>query len=259
MKKQNFLFFVSIVLACLLLPLLTHAQKNKFVSFVDQMRTEVADYVLNQYTVEEIANFKTRLQEVSALCQETHFEMKLYVIDKWIEQKYLDEASELIMCLPPHEHYQDYVYYLTALVLIENAHSQEANLYVDKLFLKYPQDAHVIFLKSHIFAQQQKYYDALKILEVNLSLNQKVGESYLQRGMLYIVIFDYHSALKDFSRALKKLEKNQVYFRQVAYFQTALIYLKYFNNEKKAKYYMNAGRKLDPTSPLVLQLEGQIQ
>jgi tetratricopeptide (TPR) repeat protein len=75
--------------------------------------------------------------------------------------------------------------------------------------------------------------------------------------MLYLVSLSHELALKDFEKALRFLPVDDVYHRQLAFFQAGLIQMKFFNKSKKAKKLFQAGIKLDPNSSLAREIAGR--
>lgn len=235
------------------------AKTPKFESFGDQQFYDLQKSVKSRFSIEDLAQIQSQVLDVAKTAQSSDDELKLYVASVWINQRYLPEAGELLATVNSQMHFADLLQYYKAMVMLETGHSQEALPLVNTLLQKYPNDADMMFLKSHVLAQAQNYMAAIEALNTNLSLRQKKGKTYLQRGLLYIVIFDYNAAVKDLREALRNLDKKEIYYRQMAHFQLGLVYLKYFNKKDEANTQFLLGKKLDPTSLLVTQLDQNLK
>lgn len=249
-----FLFWIAVSTSS---PLL--AKTPKFESFGDQQFYVLQKSVESRFSIEELAQIQSQVLDVPKVTQSADDELKLYVASVWIKQRYLIEANELLLSVGHKTQFEDLLQYYQALVMLEIGQSQQALPLVAALLQKYPNDADMMFLKSHVLAMNQNYMAAIEALNTNLSLRQKKGKTYLQRGLLDIVIFDYNTAVKDLREALRNLDAKETYYRQMAHFQLGLIYLKYFNKKDKASREFLLGKKLDPTSLLARQLEQNLQ
>ena len=231
------------------------AKTPKFESFGDQLFYSLEQSVEARYSIEELAQIKSQVLDVTQTLQVSDTELKLYLASVWTNQGYLAEANEVLTSIEDAGPYNELLNYYKCMVLMEIGQGQAAAPLLEELLQKYPNDADIQFLKSHILAQAQNYLAAIEALKTNLNLRQKKGKTYLQLGLLYIVIFDYNAAVRSLREALRNLDKKEIYYRQMAHFQLGLVYLKYFNKKSQANQEFLLGQKLDPTSLLVRQLD----
>ncbi len=235
------------------------AKTPNFESFGDQQFYDLKTSVATRFSIEDLAQIQSQVLDVEKTAQSPDEELKLYVASVWINQRYLKEASELLATVSDQTRFDDLLQYYQAMLMVELGRTPEALPLINTLLQKYPNDADMMFLKSHVLAGAQNYIAAIEVLNTNLNFRKKKGKTYLQRGLLNIVIFDYNSAVKDLREALRNLDKKEVYYRQMAHFQLGLIYLKYFDKKEQAKTQFLLGKKLDPTSLLVRQLDQNLQ
>lgn len=254
--KLGFIFIF--ILSLLLTPRL-FAKNVQFQSFVDQESYLLEQSIKQKYSIEELAQYQSQVFDLSKNISLSDDDLKLYVAGVWINQRYLPEALQLLKSIESPDSHEDLIQYYLAMTMLETNQMNQAVPIVNNLLIKYPNDADMMFLKSHVLAQGQNLRGAIETLDINIKLRQKKGKTYLQRGLLYLITFDYDSAVRDLREALRNLDDKEIYYRQMAHFQLGLIYLKYYNKESKAKTQFFLGKKLDPTSRLAQQLDQNLK
>lgn len=230
------------------------AKKDQSQSFVDEQFTELETTIKDNYPLEEIARLQSQVVDIKEVREHTNPMMKIYIVSLWMKQGYQRQAYAVLETLAYDAPYRDLVAYYKGTLLIEKNDMKQAYMYLDELGAKYPTDPDFVFFKSRFHAQAKNYVGAIEALNVNIKNNRKKGKSYLQRGLLQLLVFDYDDSMKDLKNSLRYLDKDETYYRQMANFQIGLIYLKHLNKAKKASSYFDKGRALDPNSQLVQEL-----
>jgi tetratricopeptide (TPR) repeat protein len=210
--------------------------------------------VRKKYDVKTILEKTAQLRSFEAWPEDLDPQLKLYVASRWIEDRHLTEARELLHQL--EDNHADPVlenFYLGTLAL-EFGDLKTVKSVLDFFEASSSEDPDYLFLKSSYQAQTQDFNGATQTLTRVIERSGSNGKAYLQRGLFYLFSLSHELAYKDFVKAKALLPKSDVYHRQMAELQLGLIQLKFYNDRKKAEKHFKAGIAMDPQSSLVKEL-----
>lgn len=251
--------FLSYILLLVFVAGPVSAAKKTDDSFADVQRKSLEAHIKDKYKLEELAHFQSQVLGYEQLYGVEDNNLKLFLAVSWVMQSYEAQAYELLRHTQVEGEFADLYKYYRATLFLKSKKMLLARDLVVELSKKYPDDPDVVFLQSHFMAQADNLLGALEVLDLNLKNRRKVGKTYLQRGLLKTLVFDYETAKKDFLKAIRKLPKTETRYRQMAHFQLGLIYLKNDLDNKKANRQFASGKKIDPNSSLVSELENRLR
>jgi len=228
-------------------------------SFVDADLQKLQNDIRQRYTPDELALLQSDIIDLHDSLSHSDKLLKLYLVSVWTNQRHLEQAAKLAESIEAVSIYGDLHHYYLAILWLEQNDVRRAAPLVSELMQKHSKDPDIIFLHSHFLARSENFAEAIAVLQTNLDLHQKTGKTFFQRGLLSLLIFDYKSSVNDFKSALRDLPKTEKYYRQMAYFQMGLVYLKHFGDHKKAQDCFKKGEKIDPSSTLVDELRNNLQ
>lgn len=252
MKKTSTILLAIFLFSAAPLPAL--AAKG----FVAPAFKKLEDTVRDKHGVNEVLERLAQMRTFRDWPPELNPELKLYVAIEWLKERHTREAFELISTLNDTDVDGDLLRFYLGTALIELGYAEPFVPIAEHFEKKMPEDPDYLFLKSSALALERKYPEAIQTITKAIQKSGNSGKAYLQRGMLYLYALSHELAYKDLKKAIGKLPRDEVYYRQMAYLQAGLIELKYYGDPKRAKKIFQMGIKLDPGSTLVMELKQKV-
>lgn len=221
-------------------------------SAIQAQKAQLESAIQKKYEPKQMAKF---LSDFDADTSEYEDSLRLYVASKWFDQKFVSASAKLLQSLSSSKEYTDLYLYLKAVTALNLKKSSQAEVLLEKLLTRNPDDPEALFLKSVYLADVGHLKPAIQTLTNLLKKDRRNGEYYLQRGVYRLVALNNDDALEDLKKAAKYLPKDDVSKRQQALLQVGVIYFKHKFNKTKGQKYIQKGIDLDPNSELVRQLQ----
>lgn len=211
--------------------------------------------VRKAHPVTEILEMTSQLRSFQNWPASADPKLKFYVAVQWVNQRRFGEAFALLQTLKSAPLATKMWRFYAAQSALEIGRMDEFTTIVNEMAKENPQDLDYAFLKSMELMWKQNFVDATQLLTALIDKDPlEEGKLHLQRGIVYVYSLSHALALEDFKKAIKKLPKEDISRRQMAYLQAGLIELKFFNNPKKSRPFFKKGVALDPNSELVRDL-----
>ena len=247
----------SLVLIVLILAQPALASSDQESGFA-HMIAHVEASVERDFDAKAQAEMVAKVNAIDDIAKQNNESLSLFVVGNWLQNQLYDPALQLIEKTRVPAKLQDLKKFYLASILMEKGDLDQARPLVVDLAKKHPKDPDTVFLRSSFLAHSQDYMAAIQVLGENLEDDRMKGRTYLQRGLLHILVYNYDEAIKDLRRSLRSLEKDQIASRQMAYYQIGLLHFHNTQNLKKAKKYFKKGKVLDPHSRLTRELQQKV-
>lgn len=253
-KPNPYIVFMILFIFCLMSFSAFAAKKG----FVESKQEKLTQQVHKKYKTAEILKKISELRSYDAWPQNMNPVLKLYVASKWIEQNHMKEAYDVLHSIDPGQVDLDLWQFYRATTLLNLGRLNEFKSLYWALSKKYPADVDLLFLKSSYQAHNRDYIGSTQTLTEVIEKTRRNGKAYLQRGLVYLLSLSHELAFEDLKKAARYLDKENVYYRQMAYLQMGLIQLKYYQDNEKAEKIFEKGIKLSPDSILVKELKQKV-
>lgn len=221
----------------------------------ENLEKEVQESVETKILLKKLSEIKSYKKWINTTKDNT----KLYIAIKWFKENFHPEAYQLLQSISAKniKYTQLFSYYYASLS-VEYGNIQIIGPHIKILQLKHPKSYEVLFLRSSYLANKNDLIGAIRDLNSVIKENKKMGKAYLQRGFIYTLSLNYKKALKDFEKATKYLDEDELHMLQMAYFQSGLIQLKQYHNNETANTLFKKGIALNPDSRLVVDLKNKL-
>lgn len=221
-------------------------------SIIDVQKSDLQKSMQEIHSPKELAGYLAALE---ADFSNYDNQLRLYLASKWFDQRFVKSSQTIMQMIDAPKKYADLWMYMKVVLALNEKKSQQAEVYLEKLLNRHPQDLNILFLKSVYLADVGHLKPAIDTLTTLLKKDRRNGEYYLQRGVYRLVALNNDDALEDFRKAAKYLPKHEISKRQQALLQMGVIYYRHKFNKVKGQKYIQKGVDLDPNSELVRQLQ----